>query len=172
MVRELRLAKRRGIPDTASDGLHFPSRAIPQGQRPALASCEHRSVSKEGRIVCNKIVEGDPEVSPNLCRDCPFKVADCGHLRFSLRLSSPSPLIVRFNGRTEVWDDDPPQLSFERAACAARTMPIHDPRACANCTLRQPLQAEPDPAAMPHSQPGRVVAFPGREPALAATGAD
>jgi hypothetical protein len=172
MVRELRLARKRGVADPALDASDLPRRAIPQGQRPALASCEHRSVSKEGRIVCSKIVEGDPEVSPNLCRDCPFKTVDCGHLRFSLRLSSPSPLIVRFNGRTEVWDDDPPRLSFERAACAARVTPIHDPRACANCTLRQSLQAEPDPATVTHSQPGRVVAFPGREPALAAAGAD
>ena len=172
MVRELRLARKRDVADTFSRGVDSPSRAIPIGQRRPLSSCEHRSVSKEGRIICGKIVEGDPEVSPNLCRDCPFKAVDCTHLRFSLRLSSPSPLIVRFNGRTEVWDDDPPQLSFEHAACAARVTPIHHPRACANCTLRQPLQAEPDPATETHTQPGRVVAFPGREPALAAAGAD
>lgn len=172
MVRELRLARRRGTAETTSGGVDFPRRAIPQGQTKTLASCEHRSVSKDGRIICGKIVEGDPEVSPNLCCDCPFKAVDCSHLRFSLRLSSPSPLIVRFNGRTEIWDDDPPQLSFQRAACAARATPIHDPRACANCTLRQPLQASPDPAAETHGQPGRVVAFPRREPALAPTGAD
>jgi len=162
MAQNAGLAKR--IRTAAEAAIH--------GQRQPGITCEHRSVSKDGRITCGKIVEGDPEVSPNLCRDCPFKAVDCSHLRFSLRLSSPSPLIVRFNGRTEIWDDDPPQLSFERAACSARVRPIHDPRACANCTLRQPLQASPDPAAETHGQPGRVVAFPGREPALAATGAD
>jgi hypothetical protein len=172
MVRELRLASRRGSAETASGDIGFPKRPIPQGQTRSGAICEHRTVSKEGRIVCNKVVEGDPEVSPNLCRDCPFKAVDCSHLRFSLRLSSPSPLIVRFNGRTEIWDDDPPQLSFQHAACAARVIPIPDPRACAGCALRQPLQAAPDPAAETLAPPGRVVAFPGREPALAATGAD
>ena len=162
MAQNAGLAKR--IRTAAGTAIH--------GQRQPQTVCEHRSVSKDGRIMCGKIVEGDPEVSPNLCRDCPFKAVNCSHLRFSLRLSSPSPLIVRFNGRTEIWDDDPPQLSFERAACAARVTPIHDPRACATCALRQPIQAEPDPAAETYSQPGRVVAFPGREPALAATGAD
>ncbi|MFN2290294.1 MAG: hypothetical protein ACK2UC_03775, partial [Anaerolineae bacterium] len=103
MAQNAGLAKR--IRTAAGTAIH--------GQRQPQTVCEHRSVSKDGRIMCGKIVEGDPEVSPNLCRDCPFKAVNCSHLRFSLRLSSPSPLIVRFNGRTEVWDDDPPQLSFE-----------------------------------------------------------
>ncbi|MCL7454120.1 MAG: hypothetical protein M8467_13840 [Anaerolineae bacterium] len=129
-------------------------------------------MAKDGQIICSKVVEGDPEVSPNLCRDCPAQAVDCSHLRFSLRLSSPSPLIVRFNGRTEVWDDDPPHLSFEHAACAARVSPIHDPRACAGCSLRQPLQPASDLALESQGPPGRVVPFPAREPALAAAGAD
>jgi hypothetical protein len=143
-----------------------------QGQQQPLTRCEHRTVAKDGRILCAKIVEGDPEVSPSLCRDCPFQAVNCRHLRFSLRLSTPSPLIVRFNGRTEVWDDGPPHLSFQRAACAARTTPIHDPRACATCPLRQPLHADVDPAAEILGHPGRVVPFPTPESALAAAGAD
>ena len=136
-----------------------------------LSSCEHRTVSKDGRIVCQRIVEGDPEVSPNVCRDCPFKAVNCAHLKFSLRQISPSPLIVRFNGRTEVWDDDPPELRFERAACIAKVMPIHSPRACAECALRRPLQAPVERPARRRkvAGAGKVVPFPSREP-LAATG--
>ncbi|MGD8627408.1 MAG: hypothetical protein PVF47_16085 [Anaerolineae bacterium] len=137
--------------------------------RPAIG-CEHRTVSKDGRILCKKIVEGDNEVSPNVCRDCPMRAVNCEHLRFSLRLSSPSPLTVRFNGRTEIWDDGPPALAFERAACAARVVPIHGPRACAGCTLRQEhLPAQPEPAAAEAAgHPAKVVAFPGRQAGAAA----
>jgi hypothetical protein len=170
MVQELRLARRPGVTERGLTGADLPRRRLPQRQTTALGRCEHRTVAKDGRILCNKIVEGDPEVSPSLCRDCPFKAVDCRHLRFSLRLSTPSPLVVRFNGRTEVWDDGPPHLAFEHAACAARTIPIADPRACAHCPLRQPLPAGTDPALEAQPLPGRVVAFP--EPALAAVGAD
>ena len=96
---------------------------------------------------------------------------NCGHLRFSLRQTSPSPLIVRYNGRTEIWDDGPCSLSFEKAACAAKVMPILDPRSCAECALHSPQQA---PAKAPRRKPktasvGKVVAFPARE-TLAAAG--
>jgi hypothetical protein len=158
-----------------------------RGQEPVALPipCEHRTVDKDGRIVCKKIVQGDNEVSPNVCRSCPFKSVNCAHLRFSLSQSSPSPLIVRFNGRTEVWDDDPPQLRFERAACSARVMPIDHPRSCAGCTLRQALQppasrpalqeplmalpAEPARQAQRTTGTGKVVPFPSRE-VLAAAG--
>ena len=138
--------------------------------RQHLSACEHRTVSKDGRIVCQKIVEGDSEVSPNVCRECPYKAIDCAHLRFSLRLNSPSPLVVRFNGRSEVWDDGPPRLTLERAACAERVVPIHGVRACANCALRQPLRvaAAESRAAQPAAAAGRVVSFPTREPLAAA----
>jgi hypothetical protein len=123
-------------------------------------------VAKDGRIICSRIVEGDNEVSPNVCRDCPFKTVNCSHLRFSLRKTSPSPLIVRYNGRTEIWDDGPCELSFERAACTARVMPVYEPRSCAGCTLHKALQApvkrpsrRREAAAM-----GKVVAFPSHEP--------
>lgn len=70
-------------------------------------ACQHRSVSKDGHTICQKIIEGNREVSPNICRDCPFKTVDCAHLRLFLRLSSSPSLIVRFSGWTEVWDDGP-----------------------------------------------------------------
>jgi hypothetical protein len=151
-------------------------RELPRAQRlrspvQGLSPCEHRTVSKDGRITCRKIVEGENEVSPNVCRTCPHRAVNCSHLRFSLRQTSGSPLIVRFNGRTEIWDDDPPELRFEQAACAARVIPIESARACAACPLRQPLSspAEAPPrqrrAAMPA---GKVVPFPGREVAALA----
>jgi hypothetical protein len=146
MLRELHLARR-------------PARVSEQS-----AVCEHRAVSGDGRIICTKIVEGGAEVSPEVCRGCPSKAANCSHLRFSLRLTSPSPLIVRFNGRQEVWDDGPPELQFERAACAERVMPIYDARMCAECPLRQPVHA---PSERVPAAGGMVVPFPERLAAAA-----
>jgi hypothetical protein len=132
----------------------------------SASPCEHRTVSKDGRIVCSKIVDGDNEVSPNVCRTCPYRSVNCAHLRFSLRQVSPSPLVVRFNGRTEVWDDDPPEIRFEQAACAAKVMPIGHPRACAGCLLRQPMQTPTEvlgPRRRKVDHVGKVVPFPSRE---------
>lgn len=137
-----------------------------------LSPCEHRTVSADGRIVCKKIVEGDAEVSPSLCRSCPHKLINCAHLRFSLRQKSPSPLLVRFNGRTEMWDDGPPELLLERAACAARVIPVLDSGPCLGCALRRPLQeAAGQQGRRPQgaSRAGKVVPFPTRE-AVGATG--
>lgn len=103
-----------------------------------LGTCLHRSVAKDGRIVCAKIVEGDDEVSPNLCRSCPFKACNCRNLRFTLRKRVPRPIMVRYgNGRCEVWDDEPVSVCFVRAACAAKVAPIVGPKDCASCSLRQ-----------------------------------
>jgi hypothetical protein len=127
-----------------------------------LRSCEHRTVAKDGRIVCAKIARGDNEVSPDVCRTCPVSTVGCIHLRFSLRQTSPSPLIVRYNGRTEIWDDDPSLLCFERAACAARVMAIESTRLCATCTLRQSEQIPAETPAHPLQRTGslgRVVPF-------------
>jgi hypothetical protein len=131
--------------------------------------CEHRQVSADGRIICSKIVEGDGEVSPELCRTCPFRAVNCEHLRFSLRLSMPSPLIVRFNGQEEVWDDGPPALHFERAACAERVIPIYGAQACAECPLRSPCMDTQHEAPAATGRDGRVVRLAGRE-ALAVAG--
>ena len=121
--------------------------------------CEHRQVSNDGRIVCNKIVEGNNQVTPNECRTCPFRRVNCVHLRFSLKQTSPSPLIVRFNGHQEVWDDGPPELRFARAACVLKVMPVENPLACAHCALRQPLSAPAMPEAAPTAD-GKIVPFP------------
>ncbi|MBM4466796.1 MAG: hypothetical protein FJ014_14810 [Chloroflexi bacterium] len=136
--------------------------------------CEYRSVDGDGRITCQKIVEGDQEVSPNLCRDCPARQINCDELRFSLRKSSPSPIVVRYgNGHSEVWNDDPPRIGFVRAACAARITPIGDPRQCAVCALRtvgQPILEEvswPRVVRPEVATGGKVIAFPQRVAAAA-----
>lgn len=138
--------------------------------RPVPSSCEHRTVSKDGRIVCSKIVDGNVEVSPSICQTCPVKAVNCTNLNFSLRQTSPSSLIVRFNGRTEIWDDGPAEVLFEQAACSAKVLPISGPRSCVGCALRCPVD---DAAAMPAprqrraAEPGKVVPFPGRRPVAA-----
>jgi hypothetical protein len=141
---------------------------------PSLGSCEHRTVAKDGSIICRKIIEGDNEVTPNVCRACPFRAINCAHLCFSLVQTTPTPLVVRYNGRTEIWNDEPPQLRFERAACAKRVMPIEHARSCAGCALRQPLKSPAEaPAERRRRQvvdSGKVVPFPAREP-VAATAA-
>ncbi len=171
MLRELQIARRSQRDEPVSlEGWLQPN---PAGTEIAnrRSSCEHRAVAKDGRIICSKIIEGDNEVSPNTCRACPLKAVNCGHLRFSLRQTSSTPLIVRHNGRTEIWDDDPPELRFERAACMARVIPIIEPRSCAGCTLRKALEpaCEQPRRRRPLAGVGKVVPFPGRE-ALAPTG--
>ena len=170
MARELQLARRVPGEEPIAAGAKLVGSPLSPEPSHSASSCEHRKVSKDGRIICAQIVEGDNEVSPNVCRDCPFKAVDCGHLRFSLRQTEPSRLIVRYNGRTEIWDDDPPELRFERAACTAKVMPIHEPRSCAGCALRQPLQA---PVERPERRrrvagAGKAVPFPSREALVAA----
>jgi hypothetical protein len=113
------------------------SQGVLQGADP----CEHRTVSKDGRIICRKIAEGDNEISPSLCLACPVAAINCAHLRFSLRQSCPSRLVVRFNGHTEIWGDEPPAVHLSQAACAERIIPIESPLRCASCALRQPVQA-------------------------------
>lgn len=148
---------------------------ISEWPAPGLSPCEHRTVSKDGRIICGKIVEGDNLVSPDICHSCPVRAVNCRHLSFSLQQTSPSPLIVRFNGRTEVWDDDPPEILFDQAACAARVIPIASPRTCAGCALRQPAESismemaeSPAPRRRRAEVAGKVVPFPGRRVAAAA----
>jgi hypothetical protein len=158
-------------------GQHSPARRTGADQldsvgMPAhLSTCEHRAVSRDGRIICQKIIEGDCEVSPNVCRDCPVREINCAHLRFSLQLNSPSPLVVRFNGQTQVWDDGPPQLALKHAACAERVVPIQGTRACASCPLRQPMweSVTESKTQRPALAAGKVVSFPARE-AVAAAG--
>ncbi len=170
MVRELQLARRQQHSEAVNPEavLSWPRDAAKEA--PGQGSCQHRTVAKDGRIVCARIVEGDNEVSPNVCRDCPSRLVNCSHLRFSLRQISPSPLIVRYNGRTEIWDDGPCELSFERAACASRVVPIYGPQSCATCATRKPIVSAPS-APGPRrvaAEVGKVVAFPSREPVAAA----
>jgi hypothetical protein len=131
--------------------------------------CPYRSVARDGRIVCSKITEGDNEVSPNLCRECPARQINCDKLRFSLEKSSPSPIVVRYgNGHSEVWNDEPARITFHRAACAAKIAPISDPRQCAACALRtagEPVLEEIPLPKLPRG--GKVLPFPQRVAAAA-----
>lgn len=125
--------------------------------------CQYRSVDRDGRIICKKIVEGDNEVSPNLCRDCPAKQITCDKLRFSLQKLSVSPIVVRYgNGHSEVWRDEPAKISFLRAACVAKVIPISDPRQCAACALRGVGEPVIEEIPLPKVASGKVIAFPQR----------
>ncbi len=170
MVRELQLARRQPLSDAVGPEAVLPLSRDTAREAPGQGLCQHRTVAKDGRIVCARIVEGNNEVSPNVCRDCPSKAVNCSHLRFSLRQSSPSPLIVRCNGRTEIWDDGPCELSFERAACAARVIPVYGAQSCATCAMRKPLAATASTprARRTAAEAGKVVAFPSHEPVAAA----
>ena len=107
-----------------------------------LKPCPYRQVDDEGHILCDKIKSGDREVSPNICRACPVAAIHCAHLRATLDHQARPPITVRYgNGKTEVWDDPAPSISLARAACAAKVTPIHSPRDCAGCPIRQPLIA-------------------------------
>jgi len=122
--------------------------------------CRYRGVANDGRITCRKIVHGDNEVSPSLCSACPARACDCDNLCFSLHKRTPSPIIVRYgNGRVEVWDDGPPTISFVRAACSIKMMPITTPELCAHCSLRTSFLPQPAIAAQPGAERD-VIAFP------------
>lgn len=107
----------------------------------SLKPCPYRHVGEEGHILCDKIKTGDREVSPNICRACPIAQINCTHLRATLDNQSRPPIIVRWgNGKTQVWDDFAQQsILMQRAACAEKVIPIHSPRDCAGCPLRQAL---------------------------------
>jgi len=115
----------------------FPTTAH-QPHPPATTNpCEHRQVTGDGRVICRKIGTGDAEVSAELCASCPAAVIGCAHLRFTLRKHAPVPIVVRYaGGRTEVWDDVPPTMRLDRAACVLRREPISCPADCAGCGLR------------------------------------
>ncbi len=130
-------------------------------------TCEYRKVWDDGRIICSKIVLGDNQVSPNLCRDCPANACNCEHLRFSLQKPSLSAIIVRWgNGHTEIWDDQPAGVSFLHSACEAKAIPIFSPRDCIGCALRPFDYAPFDPSATPPStalRAGRTSRAQGRQ---------
>src|SRR5512142_247833 len=114
-----------------------------------LKPCPFRHVDDEGHILCEKIKTGDREVSPNVCRACPIMAINCSHLRAILHHETRPPIVVHYgNGKTEIWEDDAPSISLQRAACSAKVIPILSPRDCAGCALRQAL-ITPDGIAMP-----------------------
>lgn len=80
---------------------------------------------------------GDHEVSPQVCDDCPATICNCQFLRFALEKTALTPITVRWaSGRMEVWDDQPPRVSFLRAACSLKTTRVLSPTDCLDCPLR------------------------------------
>jgi hypothetical protein len=131
-----------------------------------MRPCEYRTALDDGRIVCNKITEGSPEVNPNICRSCPLASINCSHLRFTLRKVGHKPILVRFgNGASAVWDDNPPAVELVRGACAEKVKPISSRRDCAGCDAQcpmwdnVPLQA-PLPRETAVASVGNVIRFP------------
>jgi hypothetical protein len=133
-------------------------------QKKTAQTCPNRNVAKDGRIICNMIVSGDNEVSPNLCRECPAKTIGCDHLRFSLQKMASNPITVRYaTGRVEVLDDQPSRIAFLRAACEEKVAPVNSPIECSRCELRSGCAPQPviAPAPVPVRQ-GKVIPFPRR----------
>jgi hypothetical protein len=107
-------------------------------RRVNLKPCPYRHADDDGHILCDKIKTGDREVSPNICRACPVAQINCAHLRAALDHHARPPIVVRWgNGKSQVWDDfAQDSLTLTRAACAEKVTPIHAPRDCAGCALR------------------------------------
>ena len=135
-----------------------------------LKPCPYRQVDDEGHILCDKIKFGDREVSPNICRACPVSAINCSHLRATLDHQARPPLTVRYgNGKTEVWDEVAPSINLQRAACAVKVTPIHSPRDCAGCPIRQPLVAAESInliASRVAADPAMVASAAGRQPSV------
>ncbi len=141
-----------------------------------MKPCQFRHAEEDGRVVCEKIVQGDNEVGPNICRACPVMAINCSHLRFTLQKISSSSILVHYgDGRSEVWAGDPPRVTLAKGACAAKIMPIEGPKSCAGCALRsallQPGSEEPavqDGHRTPASaqmRAGKLLSFPPRRAA-------
>lgn len=110
------------------------------GSQVNLKPCPYRQVDDEGHILCDKIKTGEREVTPNICQACPVSAINCLHLRGTLDHQSRPPITVRWgNGKSTVLEDAAPTIALGRAACAQKVIPIHSPRDCAGCPLRQPL---------------------------------
>jgi len=150
--------------------------------------CSHKTVAEDGRMLCQKIVRGDREVTAALCAACPAvgatpmvpqrdmsvtlggntKVAPyCRHLRFSLEKEHRGAILVRYgNGKTVVWEEHPPVLRFARAACALRLVPLCSAAECAACPERAaavPRMVGRGMAmgvALPVCSPGKVIPLP------------
>jgi hypothetical protein len=106
----------------------------------SLRPCPYRLVDNDGQVLCTQIKSGDRQVTVAICETCPVAEIGCAHLRATLISQHNAPLTVRWgNGQTQVWSDPTPPVSLERAACAAKTIPILSTRDCFGCSLKQPV---------------------------------
>lgn len=130
-----------------------------------LKPCPYRRVDEEGHILCDKIKIGEREVTPNICRACPVAAIHCAHLRGTLDHQARPPITVRWgNGKSTVLEDAAPTITLSRAACAQKVIPIHSPRDCAGCPLRQPLPDVIAPARIANERRPRALPVVTPEP--------
>ncbi len=120
-----------------------------------LKPCQYRTVNEGGQLICAKIVQGDREVSEEICSACPVAAINCQHLRFSLTKNEQAQIVVRYaNGRQEVWDREAPGVRFQRVACAALCIPLDGVSVCQQCSLRRPaVVAGAQMAVLPAAEP-------------------
>jgi hypothetical protein len=102
-----------------------------------LKYCQHRNVSEDGKVICQKIARGDQEVSLAICEACPAAQCNCGHLRFSLEKEGDTAVMIRYgNGRTELLEGGPSGVRLTKSACAAQLRPVDTRKDCVGCPLR------------------------------------
>jgi hypothetical protein len=102
------------------------------------STCPHCAVKEDGCITCQKIAGADTEVSPAICQKGPARACDCAFLRFTLSKIILTPVTVHWaDGRVEVWDSQPPRVSFLRSACALKKAPLASSLDCLGCASQQ-----------------------------------
>lgn len=127
-------------------------------QSQANTRCLHRSVTDDGRLLCDCIADADREVSPSLCQGCPVAAAGCASLRFSLHKEAGAGIIVRYgNGRTLILDQAPTTLRLRQAACRVTSQAISSTEECRACSLRRAGAAHTTMSFVAHP---KVLPFP------------
>jgi hypothetical protein len=107
-------------------------------RRQSSAICTHRSVTDDGRLLCDCIADADREVTTALCQGCPAMAAGCGSLRFSLHKEAGAGIIVHYgNGRSLVLDQAPTTLRLRHAGCGLTSQAISSLEECRGCSLRR-----------------------------------
>ena len=124
--------------------------------------CPHREVSGDGRILCGRLAGADREVTLDLCGACPARAIACSCLRFTLQKRPGGAILVRQLGGHSYWlEGEPGAPSFQRAACAARAVPIASPDDCRGCALRPHApQAISAPPSGTRRAASKVIPFP------------
>lgn len=122
-------------------------------RRQANTICSHRSVSDDGRLLCDRIADTDREVTTALCQGCPANAAGCGSLRFTLHKETGPGIIVHYgNGRSLILDQAPTALRLRQAACSLTSQAISSAEECRVCSLRRAGVAAGHPSMLPYQE--------------------